>query len=157
MADFDLDGRPDLFAVSKNGPCSLYRQVAPWKFYDIGTAAGVACDEPESSKTGATVVDINQDGWPDLYVCYYDAPNRLFINNRDNTFTESAKSYGLDLKDASVHAVFADYDRDDSDCYLVTNILDFSQSHPRVGGTSCFATAATAPLPTSPLRPASGA
>lgn len=129
VADFDLDGRPDLFAVSKNGPCSLYRQVAPWKFYDIGTAAGVACDEPGSSKTGATVVDINQDGWPDLYVCYYDAPNRLFINNRDNTFTESAKSYGLDLKDASVHAVFADYDRDGHlDCYLVTNILDFSKS-----------------------------
>ncbi|MFO1451792.1 MAG: VCBS repeat-containing protein [Opitutaceae bacterium] len=129
VADFDLDGRPDLFAVSKNGPCSLYRQVAPWKFYDIGSAAGVACDEPGSSKTGATVVDINQDGWPDLYVCYYDAPNRLFINNRDNTFTESAKSYGLDIKDASVHAVFADYDRDGHlDCYLVTNILDFSKS-----------------------------
>ncbi len=32
IADFDRDGRPDIFAVSKNGPCALYHQVAPWKF-----------------------------------------------------------------------------------------------------------------------------
>jgi hypothetical protein len=129
VADFDHDGRPDIFAVSKNGPCALYRQVAPFKFVDIAAAAGVACDEPGSSKTGATVVDINQDGWPDIYVCRYDAPNLLFINNHDGTFTERARAYGLDIKDASVHAVFADYDRDGFiDCYLVTNILDFSKA-----------------------------
>lgn len=129
VADFDRDGRPDIFAVSKNGPCALYRQVAPFKFIDIAAAAGVTADEPGSSKTGATAVDINQDGWPDLYVCRYDAPNLLFINNHDGTFTESAKAYGLDITDASVHAVFADYDRDGFiDCYLVTNILDFAKS-----------------------------
>ena len=129
VADFDHDGRPDIFYVSKNGPCALYRQVAPFKFVDVAAAAGVLCDEPGSSKTGATVVDINQDGWPDLYVCRYDAPNLLFVNNGDGTFTERAKEYGLDLKDASVHAVFADYDRDGFlDCYLVTNILDFSKA-----------------------------
>ena len=129
VGDFDRDGRPDIFAVSKNGPCALYHQVAPYKFVDIAAAAGVTCDEPGSSKTGATVVDINQDGWPDIYVCRYDAPNLLFINNKDGTFTERAHEYGLDIKDASVHAVFADYDRDGFvDCYLVTNILDFSKS-----------------------------
>ncbi len=129
VADFDRDGRPDIFAISKNGPCALYRQVAPFKFFDIAHAAGVACDEEGSSKTGATVVDINQDGNPDLYVCRYDAPNLLFVNNGDGTFTERAKEYGLDIKDASVHALFADYDRDGFiDCYLVTNILDFSKA-----------------------------
>jgi enediyne biosynthesis protein E4 len=129
VADFDRDGWPDIFAVSKNGPCALYRQVAPFKFIDIAHAAGVACDEEASSKTGASVVDINHDGWPDLYVCRYDAPNLLFVNNGDGTFTERAKEYGLDVRDASVHAVFADYDRDGQiDCYLVTNILDFSKS-----------------------------
>ncbi len=129
VADFFHDGRPAIFAISKNGPCALYRQVAPFKFVDTAKAAGVLCDEPGSSKTGATAVDINQDGWPDLYVCRYDAPNLLFINNHDGTFTERAHEYGLDVKDASVHAVFADYDRDGAlDCYLVTNILDFSKS-----------------------------
>ncbi|MEO7412021.1 MAG: VCBS repeat-containing protein, partial [Opitutaceae bacterium] len=129
IADFDRDGRPDIFAVSKNGPCALYRQTAPFKFTDIAAAAGVACAEAGSSKTGASVVDINADGWPDLYVCRYDAANLLFVNNRNGTFTERAKEYGLDVQDASVHAVFADYDRDGRiDCYLVTNILDFSKS-----------------------------
>ena len=129
VADFDHTGKLGIFAVSKNGPCALYRQVAPFKFVDVAAAAGVQCDEPGSSKTGATVVDINQDGWPDIYVCRYDAPNLLFVNNHDGTFTERAHEYGLDIKDASVHAVFADYDRDGFiDCYLVTNILDFSKS-----------------------------
>jgi hypothetical protein len=129
VGDFFHDGRPGIFAVSKNGPCALYRQTAPFKFVDVAAAAGVTCNEEGSSKTGATVVDINQDGWPDIYVCRYDAPNLLFINNHDGTFTESAKAYGLDVKDASVHAIFADYDRDGYlDCYLVTNILDFSKA-----------------------------
>ena len=129
VADFDNDTLPDIFAVSKNGPCALYRQVAPFKFLDVAPNAGVTCDEPNSSKTGATAVDINQDGWMDLYVCRYDAPNLLFINDTEGGFTESAAAYGLDIKDASVHAVFADYDRDgDLDVYLVTNILDFSKA-----------------------------
>ncbi len=129
VGDFDRDGLMDIFAVSKNGPCALYRQVSPYKFIDIARTAGVTCDSEPSSITGATVVDINQDGWPDIYVCRYDQPNLLFINNGDGTFTEHAKDYGLDIKDASVHAVFADYDRDGAvDCYLVTNILDFSKS-----------------------------
>jgi hypothetical protein len=129
IADFDRDGKMDIFVVSKNGPCALYRQVAPFKFVDIAHAAGVACDAEPSSNTGATVVDINQDGWPDLYVCRYNQPNLLFVNNGDGTFTERAHEYGLDITDASVHALFADYDRDGFlDCYLVTNILDFSKS-----------------------------
>ncbi len=132
VADFNRDGRPDIFAISKNGPCALYLQVAPFKFEDVAVKAGVAITPTEtapSSNTGATAVDINQDGWPDLYVCRYDLPNLLFINNGDGTFTESAHAYGLDIKDASVHATFADYDRDGFlDCYLVTNILDFSKS-----------------------------
>jgi enediyne biosynthesis protein E4 len=130
VADFDRDGRPDFYAVSKNGPCSLYRQVAPFRFVDVASQAGVAIagDSP-SSNTGVSVIDINQDGWPDLYVCRYDLPNLLFVNRGDGTFVEEAAPRGLAIRDASVHAVFADYDLDgDLDAYLVTNILDFSQS-----------------------------
>ena len=129
IADFDRDGRMDIFEVSKNGPCALYMQTVNGQFHDVAHAAGVACDSEPSSKTGVTVVDINQDGWPDIYVCRYDAPNLLFVNNGDGTFTERAQEYGLDIKDASVHASFADYDGDGYlDCYLVTNILDFTKS-----------------------------
>ncbi len=132
VADFFHDGRPAIFAVSKNGPCALYRQVASFKFEDVAGKAGVAITPTEtapSSNTGATAVDLNQDGWMDIYVSRYDLPNLLFINNGDGTFTERAHEYGLDIKDASVHATFADYDRDGNlDCYLVTNILDFSKS-----------------------------
>ena len=129
IGDFDRDGRPDVFVVSKNGPCALYRQVAPFKFVNVAAQAGVECNNDPAPKTGATIVDINQDGWPDIYVCRYDAPNLLFINNHDGTFTERAHEYGLDIRDSSVHAVFADYDRDGYlDCFIVTNILDFEKS-----------------------------
>ena len=129
IGDFDRDGHPDIFVVSKNGPCALYRQVAPFKFVNIAAQAGVECKGDDAPKTGATIVDINQDGWPDIYVCRFDAPNLLFINNHDGTFTERAHEYGLDIRDSSVHAVFADYDRDGYlDCFIVTNILDFEKS-----------------------------
>ncbi len=126
VADFDGDGQLDIFAVSKNGPCALYKQILPFQFINIATPAGVTCPGP-ANNTGATAVDINQDGFMDLYVCRLDAPNLLFINNGDATFIEKAADHGLDINDASVHATFADYDRDgDLDCYLVTNIRDFS-------------------------------
>lgn len=130
IADFDRDGRPDIFAVSKNGPNALYRQIAPFRFEEVASASGLGPQPNErSSNNGVTAIDINQDGWMDLYVCRYDQPNQLFVNRGDGTFTERAAEYGLAIRDASVHATFADYDRDgDLDCYLVTNILDFSKS-----------------------------
>jgi hypothetical protein len=129
VADFFHDGLPGIFVVSKNGPCALYRQTAPYKFTNIAAAAGVDCANSTAPKVGATVVDINQDGWPDIYVCRYDAPNLLFVNNGDGTFTERAHEYGLDVRDASVMAIFADYDGDGFlDCYIVTNVLDFAKS-----------------------------
>ncbi len=129
VADFNADGRPDIFMVSKNGPCALYVQTTDFQFHDVAKAAGVAVDDAPSSNNGVTVVDINQDGAPDLYLCRYDLPNLLFVNRGDGTFEEQAAQYGLAIRDASVHATFADYDRDgDLDAYLVTNILDFSAS-----------------------------
>jgi hypothetical protein len=130
VADFNRDGMQDIFVVSRNGPCALYRQTSPFKFVDEAVAAGVDCTGfGPGGVTSATVVDINQDGWPDLYVCRFDAPNLLFVNNGDGTFTERAKDYGLDIKDASVEATFADYDGDGYlDCFLLTNVLDFSKA-----------------------------
>ena len=130
VADFQKSGFMDIFVVSRNGPCALYHQTAPFKFVNVAAAAGVDCTKNgPGSVVSATVVDINQDGWPDLYVCRFDAPNLLFINNHDGTFTEQAKAYGLDVKDASVEATFADYDGDGYlDCFLLTNVLEWSKS-----------------------------
>src|ERR1022692_942448 len=130
VADFGRSGMLDIFVGSRNGPCALYRQTSPFKFVNVAAAAGVDCTQNgPGSVTSATVGDINQDGWPDLYVCRFDAPNLLFVNNADGTFTERAHEYGLDVKDASVEATFADYDGDGYlDCFILTNVLDFSKS-----------------------------
>jgi hypothetical protein len=130
VADFDRSGLPSIFVVSRNGPCALYRQTAPFKFVNCASAAGVDCTGGNGgSITSATVVDINQDGWPDLYICRFNAPNLLFVNNGDGTFTERAHEYGLDITDACVEATFADYDGDGYlDCFILTNVLDFTKS-----------------------------
>lgn len=129
IADFDRDGQPDIYVISKNGANALYRQIEPNRYEDIAATAGVDWADDPAGQTGATAVDINQDGWTDLYVSRLDAPNLLFVNQGDGTFSEAAAAYGLDIRDASVHAAFADYDGDgDLDAYLCTNILDFSKS-----------------------------
>jgi len=122
VADYDSDGRPDVFMSRHDGPDALYRQTGNMEFKDVSSAAGIG-DRSEWS-SGATFVDINNDGWPDLYVCYYDSPNALFVNNGDGTFSDQAVAYGLDFHGASVMAAFADYDRDgDLDMYLLTSRL----------------------------------
>lgn len=129
VADFDRDGMPDIYAVSKNGPNALYQQTVAGRFHDIAAVCGVDVGDDPAGQTGAAAVDIDQDGWMDIYLSRLDAPNLLFVNNGDGTFTERGAAYGLDIHDASVHASFADYDGDgDLDAYIVTNILDFAQS-----------------------------
>ena len=122
IADYDADGRPDVFMSRHDGPDALYRQVGDLVFMDTSVAAGLG--ERSEWSSGATFVDVNNDGWMDLYVCYYDSPNALYINNGDGTFSEDAAAYGLDYQGASVMAAFADYDRDgDLDMYLLTSRL----------------------------------
>jgi FG-GAP-like repeat len=84
-------------------------------------------------KTGIAIVDINQDGWPDIYQCRSsrspsEQGNLLFINNKDMTFTESAADYGLSTGCSSNTANFFDFDLDgDLDMYLVNHPEDFTQ------------------------------
>ena len=80
--------------------------------------------------TGVTMADVNGDGLLG-YLCLCCEPihdlkghNELFINNGNNTFTESAAKYGLDFSGFSTQAVFFDYDHDgDLDCFIL------NQSH----------------------------
>ncbi len=127
IADYDNDGRPDLFVVSKTESCRLFRNLGDWKFEDVTARAGVG-DAGESAriwKQGASFADINNDGHLDLYVCRFRAPNLLYLNQGDGTFREEAASRGLALADASGMAAFCDYDRDGwLDVHIQTNLLD---------------------------------
>jgi hypothetical protein len=126
IGDYDGDGQPDIFVVSKTETCRLFRNLGNFKFEDVTEKAGVGDAGPAAGvwKSGVTFVDVNNDGLLDLYICRFDAPNLLYINQGNGTFKESAHAYGLDVKDASVMASFCDYDRDGwLDVYIATNML----------------------------------
>jgi hypothetical protein len=132
IGDYDGDGRPDVFVVSKTGSCRLFRNLGNWKFEDVTEKAGVGDHGAAARiwKQGATFVDVNNDGLLDIYVCRFNAPNLLYINQGDGTFKEEAHAYGLDVADASVMAYFGDYDRDGwLDVFIQTNVLD-AAAHP---------------------------
>jgi len=129
IGDYDGDGRPDIFVVTKNHGCRLFRNLGGYRFEDVTQKAGVGA-EPGVWNLGATFVDINNSGRLDIYVCRFNAPNLLYINQGDGTFKERAHAYGLDIRDSSVMAAFSDYDRDGwLDVYITTNMLD-SAAHP---------------------------
>ncbi|MBE2215697.1 MAG: CRTAC1 family protein, partial [Opitutaceae bacterium] len=130
IGDFDNDGSPDVFVVSKTERARLFRNLGTWRFEDVTERAGLIpgdtwTDPVEAWKQGAAFADVNNDGWLDLYVARFRAPNLLFINQRDGTFREEGAPRGLGLVDASCTGAFCDYDRDGwLDVYVQTNMLD---------------------------------
>ncbi|WP_084138311.1 VCBS repeat-containing protein [Chryseolinea serpens] len=126
IGDINNDGLSDIFLVSNMADSKLYLNKGNFTFDDITDKAGVKGKRGWS--TGVTMADVNGDGLLDIYVCNAgnlpndDRANELFINNGDQTFTESAQAYGLDDRGFSTHAAFFDYDRDgDLDAYIVNN------------------------------------
>ncbi|HLM19542.1 MAG TPA: VCBS repeat-containing protein, partial [Acidimicrobiia bacterium] len=132
VADFDGDGRADLYFGGNMVSSRLYLNRGELEFDDVTRAAGV-----ETTKwiTGVTVVDINDDGRPDLYlsVAGPDSANRgnlLFVNQGPGSdgvprFVERASAYGIADVGYNTHAAFFDYDRDgDLDLYVLKNALE---------------------------------
>jgi hypothetical protein len=126
IGDYDGDGRPDILVASKTGGCRLFRNLGGYKFEDVTERAGLGGSRTPGVWTGGvTFVDVNNSGRLDIYVCRFNGPNLLYINQGDGTFKEMAHAYGLDVMDASVQASFCDYDRDGwLDVYITTNLLD---------------------------------
>ena len=126
IGDINNDGLADVYFTANMGSNKLYLNKGNFKFDDISEKAGIT--EKDKWSTGVVMVDINNDGWLDIYVCnagYKEGmrqENALFINNHDLTFTEKAKEYGLANDGYTTHAAFFDYDLDgDLDCYILNN------------------------------------
>ncbi|CAN5596717.1 VCBS repeat-containing protein [soil metagenome] len=135
IGDFNKDGWPDIYFVGNRVSSRLYLnkggQGATFEFDDVTEKAGVNGEGRWGR--GVAVVDINNDGWPDIYVCNtlskdsLQRRNLLYVNQKIMkegvpVFKELAAEYGLDINVQSTMANFFDYDNDgDLDMYLTVN------------------------------------
>lgn len=126
VGDINNDGLIDLCFAGNMVKNRLYLNKGNFKFEDITVPSTIA--DQQGWCTGVTMVDINQDGWLDIYICRSAdvepsrRKNLLFINNKNLTFTESAETYGLADEGYSTHASFFDMDKDgDLDMFLLNH------------------------------------
>jgi len=93
-------------------------------FTDVTKKAGL--DDPTSKNLGIAVLDANQDGWPDIAVSNDTEPNKLYINNRNGTFTEKGIPEGIAYSEdgvarAGMGIAAADYNRSGYPSLLISN------------------------------------
>jgi hypothetical protein len=136
VVDINNDGLEDLFFCGNQVPNRLYLNKGNLEFEDISDKAGI--NSGKNWSNGVSVVDINNDGWMDIYVAQggaraeLDRKNCLYINNGDLTFTNKASKYGLDDMGVSMQSVFFDYDKDgDLDCFVLNESNRYSRNLPR--------------------------
>lgn len=129
VGDLNNDGLPDIFFTSNQGICELYLNKKELHFENITQKAKV---QTKGWCTGVTFVDINADGFLDIYICKsgncpaVERRNLLFVNDGmkggkwSGTFTEQAEKYGIANEGWSSQAAFFDYDKDgDLDLYVL--------------------------------------
>ena len=133
IGDFNQDGKPDIYFTGNLVSNRLYLNKGDFHFQDVTATAGVSGGGEWCR--GVAVVDINNDGWPDIYVCATISSdparrrNLLYINqglDKDSIphFREMAAEYGLDDTTYSTMAAFFDYDNDgDLDVFIAVNTI----------------------------------
>ena len=133
IGDINNDGLPDIYLSGNQVKNKLYLNLGNLKFEDITEKAGVSGNSDWN--TGAVMGDINGDGLLDIYVSAVvglkglGGHNELFINNGDNTFTESSASYGLDHQSFCSTAAFLDFDLDgDLDMFILNHAIHTQES-----------------------------
>ncbi len=134
VADFNNDGLQDIYFTANMGLNKLYINNGNLNFTDITSSANVNSKDRDWC-TGVTVVDINQDGWQDIFVSrsgWFKNENKqllrnlLFINNGDLTFTERGLDYGFIDLSPTTQTCFFDSDNDgDLDVYQINHPTKF--------------------------------
>ncbi|WP_420321356.1 VCBS repeat-containing protein [Flagellimonas sp.] len=135
VGDFNNDELPDLFFSGNQVDNKLYLNKGNLKFSDVSSEANIEAKGKWS--TGTAIVDINADGWLDIYVCAAmhksekKRANMLFVNqgldqNGVPQFVERAKEVGIAEVGNSMGAAFFDYDKDG---YLDLYVLNNEQEH----------------------------
>jgi hypothetical protein len=128
--DFNNDGKADIFFASNEGDNQLYLNQGNLKFTEVSKQAQIPQDS--AWNTGVSVVDINNDGLLDIYICRlgnfekFVSKNQLLIcvgiENGIPKYKEAAAEYGLDFSGFSTQASFFDYDQDgDLDVFLLNH------------------------------------
>jgi len=128
--DFNNDGKIDLFFAANQGENKLYLNKGNMSFVDVTKQAAIPEDGAWS--TGVSVVDINNDGLLDIYICrvgnfeILKSKNQLLIckgiKNGIPYYEDEAAQYGLDFSGFSTQALFFDYDMDgDLDMFLLNH------------------------------------
>jgi enediyne biosynthesis protein E4 len=134
IGDINNDDLPDIYLASNQAANKLYLNKGDLQFEDITESSGTA--GAGDWKTGVSMVDINGDGWLDIYVCQVGnyksirGRNQLFINKGNLQFEERAAEYGLDFEAFSTQAAWLDFDRDgDLDMYLVCHSVHSTDTY----------------------------
>jgi hypothetical protein len=141
IGDVNGDQLPDICFSTNTGAPTLYLNQGNLKFQKAGPESGLNITGGASWSTGISMVDINADGWLDIYLCRSgnlkeaNRRNLLFVNQRNGTFLERAAFYGLDDPGYSMQAAYLDYDKDgDLDLFLSNHGVNFYGRNPQ--GTS---------------------
>ncbi len=126
IGDINNDGLADVYLTGNLVPNRLFLNKGNFQFEDITKSSGTA--GTRGWNTGVTMVDINNDGWLDIYVCLSGnlpdefRANQLYVNNQDGTFSERAADYGIADTGYATQAAFFDFDRDgDLDLFILNH------------------------------------
>ncbi len=131
IGDINGDGWPDVFFTGGPTTNKLYSNLGKFHFREVTSESGLS-EGGNPWSAGAAFGDIDADGDLDLYVCNYDTPNQLWLNDGSGKFVEKAKALGVDTVSASLMPYFQDYDRDgDLDFFLLTNRLFLAGGRPK--------------------------